>query len=236
MFFVGDVMKHGYEIEKNVDKIKRGGYTDFIAPNIYKDIVGKLKKVDYCVYYPYPDSEKVILYTNEIPVVRLFEIISYSPLTHSMIMGSLFGLNIKSEVIGDIIINDDKYYFYVTDKIGDFIKNNLLFVGSCSVKVKEIDIDVLRKYHRRYEEKEIIVSSLRIDNVISKIIATNRDKVKEKIKDKEVFLNYEVVTNGSYILKNDDVFSIRSFGKYKFVGVVKMTKKDNYIVKYFKYL
>lgn len=230
------VMKQRYEIEKNIEKIKRGGYTNFIAPNIYRDIVCRLKKVEYKIYYPYPDSEKVILYTNYIPEIRLFEIISYSPLTHSMIMGSLFGLNITNEVIGDIVIDNGKYYFYAINKIGDFIKNNLLFVGNYSVQVKDVDIDTLENYQRKYEDKEIIVSSLRIDNVIAKIIGTNRDKVKEKIRDKQIFLNYDVVTNGSYVLKENDVFSIRKVGKFKFVGIVKMTKKDNYIIRYFKYL
>ena len=39
-----------------------------------------------------------------------------------------------------------------------------------------------------------------------------------------------------HILKENDIFSIRRYGKYKFIGVVKNTKKDNYIIKYLKYI
>ena len=32
-------------------------------------------------------------------------------------------------------------------------------------------------------------------------------------------------------LNDNDIFSIRKYGKYRFDGVVKNTKKDNYVIK-----
>ena len=225
-----------YEIKKNVDKIRGGGYTFFLLPNIYKEVSYRLNKDEYKLYYPYPDSDKVIMYSDNIPKIRLYEIISYYPLTHSEIMGSLFSLNIKNEVLGDIIVDNGKYYFYVMDEISSLILQEYSFVGNKSIKIREIDIHTLNNYRKKFEEKEIIVSSLRIDTVISRIIGTSRDKIKEKIKNKEILVNYKVLTNNSYFLHVDDVFSVRKFGKYKFMGIVKMTKKDNYIIKYLKYI
>ena len=94
-------------------------------------------------------------------------------------------------------------------------------------------VDILKK---KYEEVEIIVSSLRIDTVISRIIGTNRDKIKDKIKNKEIMINYNYLSNNSYTFRDGDIFSIRKFGKYKYVGIIKTTKKDNYIIKYLKYI
>ena len=229
-------MNNVYEVKKNVDKIRRGGYSFFLNPNIYKEISYILGKDEYKIYYPYPDSDKVILYTSFIPKVRLFEIKSYFKLTHREILGSLFGLNISNEIFGDIIIDNGKYYFYVMDEIADFVLNNLYMIGNKSVKVSEVDISILNDYKKKYEELEIIVSSLRIDNVISKVIGTSRDKALLLIKDKQVIVNYEVLSNNSYSLKSDDVFSIRKYGKYKYKGIIKRTKKDNYIIKLFKYI
>ena len=109
-------------------------------------------------------------------------------------------------------------------------------IGNNSVKLEEIDINYLSNYKRKYEEYKIIVSSLRIDNVISKIIKTNRDRVIDKIKNKEVILNYEIVNKNSILLKENDIFSIRRYGKYKFIGIEKSTKKDNYVIRYLKYI
>ena len=229
-------MNNVYEVKKNVDKIRRGGYTFFLTPNIYKEIGYILKSNEYNIYYPYPESDKIILYTENIPKVRLFEIDSYFPLTHREILGSLFGLNISNEVFGDIIVDNDKYYFYVMDEISDFILDNLSMIGNKPVKIKEIDIDTLSNYKRKYDSYEVIVSSLRIDNIIARIIGTSRDKVHKMIKDKLVMLNYDILSSNSYMLKDNDVFSIRKYGKYKFIGVINRTKKDNYIIKYLKYL
>ena len=229
-------MNNVYEVKKNVDKIRRGGYTFFLTPNIYKEISYILKNYEYNIYYPYPESDKIILYTENLPKVRLFEIDSYFPLTHREILGSLFGLNISNEVFGDIIVDNNKYYFYVMNEISDFILDNLSMIGNKPVKIKEIDIDTLSNYKRKYDSYEVIVSSLRIDNIIARIIGTSRDKVHKMIKDKLVMLNYDILSSNSYMLKDNDVFSIRKYGKYKFIGVINRTKKDNYIIKYLKYL
>ena len=94
----------------------------------------------------------------------------------------------------------------------------------------------LKDYKRSYESHEIIVTSLRIDNVISKIIGVNRKDIIDKIKNKEVILNYEELTKTSYNLKENDVFSIKRYGKYKFVNVLNKTKKNNLVIKYLKYV
>ena len=99
-----------------------------------------------------------------------------------------------------------------------------------------MDLSTLDNYERLYEENEIIISSLRIDNVVASIINSSRSKALDKIKNKEVIVNYEVINKNSYILKENDIFSIRKYGKYKFVGIMKSTKKNNFIVKYLKYL
>ena len=49
-------------------------------------------------------------------------------------------------------------------------------------------------------------------------------------------INYNYLSNNSYTLQDGDIFSIRKFGKYKYVGIIKTTKKDNYIIKYLKYI
>lgn len=49
-------------------------------------------------------------------------------------------------------------------------------------------------------------------------------------------LNYDYLVNPDYKLKEDDIFSIKRIGKYKFVGVIKNTKKDKLIVEVCKYI
>ena len=139
-------------------------------------------------------------------------------------------------MFGDIILYDNRYFIYVLKLFQNYFEMNFTKVRNSSVELVCLDISYLKDYKRDYEEIELIVSSERIDTVISSIIHSNRNVIKDKIKDKEILLNHDLLKNNSYVLKPGDVFSIRKFGKYKYVGIVKSTKKDNYIVKCLKYL
>ena len=107
-------------------------------------------------------------------------------------MGSLYGLNINSEMFGDIIIWNDHYYIIIMSSIYDLVLKEYNKVGNHNIKIKEQPIDILDNYIRTYQSVELIVSSLRIDQIISKIIGTSRENVKDKFKNNEVILNYEM--------------------------------------------
>lgn len=225
-----------YKINNKVEKIRSGKHTSFLDSRELKLVTSKLKKNEYDIYYPYPDSEKVILYTGKIPTVRLFKINAVENLRHQDILGSLFALNIDSSYFGDIVLYENNFYIFIIEELSTYIKDNLNMIGKNKVGLEEVDISLLINYKRKYEEHEIIISSIRIDNVVASIINSSRSKALEKIKNKEIIVNYEVISKNSYILKENDIFSIRKYGKYKFVGIVKSTKKDNYIIKYLKYV
>lgn len=228
--------KDYYIVEKNVNKILRGEYTNFLDPNTQKLTCSKLKGINYHIFYTYKDSEKNIIYTNKLPQIKLLEIISNEKITHREIMGSLYGLNIDSEMFGDIIITDSHYYILVMDSIYNYIFNNYHMVGSHYIKLIEREIDSLSSYERKYDEIDLIVSSLRIDTIISRLICSSRDNIKNKFSNDEIIVNYELCHKHNYILKENDIFSIKKYGKYKFIGIIKNTKKDNYLIKINKYV
>ena len=227
--------KDVYKIDNSVEKILQGKQTLFLDQKELLEVKSRLHKQDYNIYYPYKSSDKVILYKNSLPKVSLFQINSYGILRHQDILGAILNLNISSSYLGDIIIDNDKYYFYVLDELSDFIINNLKYIGSNKVSLIKQDVNYLSDYEREYEEIEIIISSNRIDNVLARLINTNRDNVIKIIKNKEVILNYEVLFKNSYTLKDNDIFSIRKYGKYKYLGVINTTKKGKIVVKLLKY-
>jgi len=229
-------MKTNYVIDKHIEQLYNKGNTEFLLPNEYLSIKNKIKNREFSIYKPNIDSEKVILYRKNIPEVILLEIICKDKLRHQYILGSLFALNLAINVYGDIIVGDDKYYIYVLPSIYNYIKSNLTMIGNNSVELVERDIDLLNNYIRKLENFEIIVSSLRIDNVISAITGLSRSGVIDKIKNKEILLNYNVLNNNSYNLRENDIFSVRKYGKYKYNQIIKYTKKNNLIISYSRYI
>lgn len=225
-----------YIIKKNLNRLSNYQPTFFLDPKEQNELKRKLKKDEYKVFRPFEDSEKVIFYIDEEPEVILYEIKSKQELRHQDILGTMYSLNISPEMFGDIILYDNRYFIYVLKLFQNYFEMNFTKVRNSSVELVCLDISYLKDYKRDYEEIELIVSSERIDTVISSVIHSNRNVIKDKIKDKEILLNHDLLKNNSYVLKHGDVFSIRKFGKYKYVGIIKSTKKDNYIVKCLKYL
>ena len=224
-----------YKNEKNYDKLINNGYTFFLNPKDQIELKRLLKKNEYEIYYPTKDSEKLIFYKNK-PDISLYKIITNNTLRHQDILGSLFNLGIDESCFGDIIIDDDNYYVFIMNTIEDFFISNFKKIGKFSIELIKLDIDYLKNYERKYEKIEIIIPSNRIDLVISRIIKGNREKIKDLIKDKDILLNYDYLKNNSYKLKEGDIFSIRKYGKFKYIGIKGTTKKDNLVIELNKYI
>ena len=225
-----------YFIQKNLTRLKNNQCTFFLDPKELFQVKLKLGKSNYSIYYPYKDSEKNIIYTGNIPKVILYEIVIKTEVRHQDILGSLYSLNIAPELFGDILIIDGKYYLYVLEMIRNYLENNFTRIKNLSIELVERDLSLLENYERKYERIELIVSSNRIDTVISSICHTGRNVIPDMIKKKEIILNYDFLKDNSYKLKDNDVFSIKRIGKFKYNGVIKNTKSNHLIIEVLKYI
>ena len=224
-----------YEAKKNIDKLKNGEATFFLDPNLEKEIINKFKG-DINIFRPYEEAERIIIYKDLKPRVSLFKIITKEKLRHQDIMGSILSLNIKKEFLGDIIVDDNNYYFYILESMNNYILSYFNKVRNINMSLEELPLDHLKNYKRKYKEIIVNVKSNRVDLIVSKLTGLSRRVVKEMISNKDIILNYQVLTNNSYQFKENDIFSIRGYGKYKYVEIINKTKKNNYLVKCLKYI
>lgn len=225
-----------YYVEKNLTRLRHGQHTFFLDPKELNEVIYKLKKNEYSIYYPYKDSEKNIIYNRNVPKVILYEIVCNVELRHQDILGSIYALNISGELFGDVLIIDGHYYVYILDIVRNYFETNFLIVKNSRIELREISIDTFKDYERSYKEEIHIVSSNRIDTVISSIIHTGRNNINDKIKKKEIILNYDFLKSVSYKLRDGDTFSIKKIGKFKYNGIIKNTKSNNLIISIYKYL
>ena len=225
-----------YNIKKNIERLKRGDYTYFLDPFEANLIAKSFKKEEYNILKPYKDSEKIIFYAKKKPNIILFKIISKEKFRHQDILGSIFSLNISKELFGDIIIDNDNYYFYILEIMKDYFLTNFTKIKKYNIALEQINITTFENYQRKYLTLELKIKSERLDTVVACLSKSSRNKVKEKFKNKEITLNYNIAIKESYYLKEEDIFSIKGVGKFKYLGKIKKTKKNNYIIKILKYL
>lgn len=224
-----------YTVEKIVEKVLYSNSTNFVEIKYLNRVKKELKNVKYNMYEPFIGATKVILY-NKMPNIKIYEIISSNDLRHQDILGTLYSLNISDEMFGDVVIWNNRYFIIILSSIDNYIKSNLISIKNSKVDLIEKDPYYLKNYKQEYEEFNIIVPSIRVDVIVSKIINSSRSNALEKIKNGDIYLNYELLTKPTYMLKENDIFSIRKYGKYKFLGEMNKTKKGSLVIKYLKYV
>lgn len=229
-------MKNTYNTEKIIDNLYSNGYTNFLSPKELMEVRRKLHKNEYKIYELYKESNKVILYKDKLPEISLLKIKCIEELRHQDIMGTIFSLGLKEDTFGDIIKYENDFYVFVLPKLKDFIMYSITEIKHQNVIIEESNIEISSLFEQKYIKKEIIVSSLRIDNVISTLIGTSRNAVLDKFKNKEIIYNNQEITKNTYQLAIGDTFSIRKYGKYKYNGIIKSTKKGGFIIEILMYI
>lgn len=224
-----------YTVEKIVEKVLYSNNTNFVEIKYLNRVKKELKNIKYNIYEPFIGATKIILY-NKMPNIKIYEIISSNDLRHQDILGTLYSLNISDEMFGDVVIWNNRYFIIILSSIDNYIKSNLTSIRNSKVELIEKDPYYLKDYKQEYEECIIIVSSIRVDVIVSKIINSSRSNALEKIKNGDIYLNYELLTKPTYMLKENDIFSIKKYGKYKFLGEINKTKKGSLVIKYLKYV
>lgn len=102
-------------------------------------------------------------------------------------------------------------------------------------KIEEIDIDKSRKKIENFEEISIIVSSMRVDNIVAELISSSRNKAVEMVEDERVLVNYDVIYKNSKMINFGDIITIRGKGKFIIDALVRNTRGDRFVIKVRKY-
>jgi RNA-binding protein YlmH len=148
-------------------------------------------------------------------------------LTHRDYLGSLMGLGIRRETIGDIIVQDDGCFAAVLSEIAPFIKSELKKVGRAAVSEIEIlPIASVDFKTQKLSEKRSTVSSLRLDAVISAGFNISRSLSTDYIRAKKVSVNYIERSKPDFTVKDGDRISVSGLGRI-IVGFDGKTTKRN---------
>lgn len=157
-------------------------------------------------------------------------------ISHRDVLGSLMGLLIKRETIGDILITDSSEdYLLVYDSISRSVLNELSKVGRVGVKcTKGINAENIPA--QKYETINGFVSSLRLDSCVSLAIKVSREKAANIITSIGVEVNYLLIQSKSQMLNIGDVFSIRGYGKFILSDINGTSKKGRFHIAIKKYV
>ena|SRR3712207_103883 len=212
--------------------------TEFLNPFEVKNAIAVLNTEPDLIYKlegGYSQATRQIMLIGQYYVdfegetaLRYFEIrgnFKFKSVSHRDYLGSILGLGIKREKLGDILVHDDFCQIIVSQDMGDYILYNLERVGKNTVSVKEIKFDDIVPIEDSFDVKSVSVSSLRLDNLIAGVFNLSRQEASKYINADYVTVNYERVNNPSRQIDANTVISVRKCGKFILDEVGSVSKK-----------
>ena len=161
----------------------------------------------------------------------------FEKLSHRAIMGSVLGLGVQRDVIGDIVLkNDNEAIFFCDSQLAEFFICNLVRIGRDKVKLCRIDIDKVEAPSRSFLQISDTVASPRLDCIVSALCSLSRERSQEKIENSLVELNFELEERPDKEVVTPAIVSVRGVGKFQVISVSDKTKKGRYRLLAKKYL
>lgn len=155
-------------------------------------------------------------------------------LTHRDFLGAIMNLGIERSTIGDIGIQDNKGYVYCLASIAEYITKELFQIKHTSIRCFVAEENQAPMVDEP-EEVEVMVVSVRIDSMISKIYGVSRSKSLELFRTGKVFVDGRLCENNSCYLKEDCSVTVRGYGKFHYRGICRESKKGKMVVKVLQY-
>ena len=139
----------------------------------------------------------------------------FRELSHRDYLGSVLGLGLERDAIGDILIPDAHSAILLTDsRVGDFLTSQMEKVATDTVKVSRLPEGTSLGGTRRLQPLNDTVASERLDCVVAALCNLSREKAQMAVRSGIVELDYEAVEDCSATVDAPAVISVRGYGKF----------------------
>lgn len=146
-------------------------------------------------------------------------------LTHRDILGSLMGLGVTRERVGDILVSRHSADIVAAPSLLDFFLREWDQAGRVKLTVTEIQRSGLSVPQAQVKVIRDTVSSLRLDAVAATAFSMSRGRASELIAAGKVNLDHVPCLKGDKAVAEGAVITARGFGKAKLTQVGGLSRK-----------
>ena len=152
-------------------------------------------------------------------------------LSHRDFLGTLMAQQIKRETIGDIVITPGKAYLFAEQRVEKVVATQIDKVGGVGVTIQK-GLDGPVQVVQKFKEIKGTLASLRLDASVSLVTGLSREKAAKLITGGMVMLNYLEKSQGTILLKEGDILTVRGYGKFRLTTVGHETRKGRISVRF----
>lgn len=229
------------------NKIESTNFLSLYQTSLVESFLKKIKYHNFCFWGGYESAERKILilypekfnqdmvnknYDHIMGIIRIkLPKTEYGKYTHRNYLGGIVKLGLDREKVGDILVKDEEADIIALKESIKFLLQELPTLKRFeNSKITEKSLDELYIVEPKVEEIKIIVPSLRLDNFVSDLARTSRNKAVDIIKSERVFLNGNLETKTSKTIKEKDTITIRGKGRFVVKQINGTTRSGRTIV------
>lgn len=243
------------EKSKQKNKIEATDFLDMYQIALVKSFFKKIEFDNYVLFGGFENAERRIAilfpenyninmveknYSKIIKGIRIVlpeqrdGSIDYS---HRTYLGAIVKVGMKREKVGDILVSKNGADIIVKQETGEILIQELKSLTRFEKSNFEIiDITELQEPEIKIEEVNIIVPSLRLDNFVSDLARTSRNKALQIINSERVFVNGQNETKAAKQVKIGDTITIRGKGRFVVKEMVGSTRSGRSVIKIEKFI
>lgn len=188
-----------------------------------------------CAFLPDWQSPEALQPEELISAVRATWYPSHT-LTHRDFLGSLMGLGLKREAIGDILVGQGSCDILLLPELRAFVLQNLEYAGHEKLHVEPVSLDCLHFPQPKVRVIHDTVPSLRLDAVAAAGFSVSRSKLSDAIHAGKVTINWQAVTRADFPIEEGAVIACRGMGKCKLIEVGQLSRKGRINITLHRYL
>ena len=174
-----------------------------------------------------PDYFIPTLTDFEMDLLEIVYSSKFDQLTHSKILGTVLNrLGIDRKLFGDILITENRAQIIVDRKFTSLFQDGIQKIARLPVKLEVKSFEELVEAESDYQEKEVLVPSMRLDAFLSNVLKLSRSQTADLLERKYVQVNYHLVEKSDYQVKIGDLVSVRRFGRISVLRENGQTKRD----------
>lgn len=192
-----------------------GGYSGaerqclFLMPDFYLDMPELIPREGENPALTLPDPE-----ADAVASIRIIGS-GFRTLTHRDYLGSLLGLGLERDALGDIAVqNEHEAVVFCTRRMEAFLLSDLRKVASDTVHCKEYTPDAQFTDGRNYRPIADTVASARVDCVVAALTGLSREEAQRAVRSGQVEVDFEPETRVDRVLAPPATVSVRGYGRY----------------------
>ena len=146
-------------------------------------------------------------------------------LTHRDFLGSLMGLGLAREKLGDILVGEGCAQILAEESVEEFLLREFTSAGRTRLTVCACPLETLRAPEARSRELRDTVMSLRLDSVTASGFSVSRSRAAELISAGRVELNWRPCDKPDRAVAQGDTITCRGLGRCEVAQVGGQSRK-----------